>query len=132
VGLLREQLLNGRLSIRWVVRDVTPGAAYVLNRFLVLVLVELSKRAPRRYIHDEYACEIRDIVRADGSHPNGSAQLVIGDTYTVKIGPSADKRAAEIPVIANLILIRHGVEPAPPVLNGVAPVSDQMLPLGWP
>lgn len=132
VGLLREQLLNGRLSIRWVVRDVTPGAAYVLNRFLVLVLVELSKRAPRRYIHDEYACEIRDIVRADGSHPNGSAQLAIGDTYTVKIGPSADKRAAARPVIANLILIRHGVEPAPPVLNGVAPVSDQMLPLGWP
>jgi hypothetical protein len=131
-GLFREQLLDGRLTITWVVRESTPGVAYVLNRFLALLLVELSNRLPRPCIVEDFACAIRGIVPADGREPAGPVQLGVGKPYTVNIGPASGTVGGDWPVIANLILIRHGVRPGSPVLNGMAPVADQILPLGWP
>lgn len=131
-GLLREQLLDGQVTITWVVRESTPGVAYVLNRFLVLLLLELSNEGPCRCIFDTYSNKIWDIVPADGRAADGPAQLSIGKNYTVTIGPASGTPADAEPVSANLILIRHGVDPVPPVLNGAAPVTDQMLPFGWP
>jgi hypothetical protein len=126
-NLLREQLLDGRVLVTWVVREPTPGPAYVLNRFLVLVLLELSQRGPRQCIFDYYSSKIWDIVPTNGAAASG-----VGKMHTVRVGPAGGNADHATPVGANLILIRHGVDPVPPVLNGAAPVTDQILPLGCP
>lgn len=129
--LLREQLLDDRLRITWVIKEPAPGAAYVLNRFLVLLLIELSKRGtPRQCIVEKPSSRIWNIVPAEGSHTCSTAQLCVGKWHTVTIGPVSGNRADAVPSDANLIMIRHGLQSAPLVLNGSAPVTDQMLPLG--
>jgi hypothetical protein len=131
--LLREQLLDGRLTITWVIREPTPGASYALNRFLVRVLIELSRRAaPRRGIFVETSRKIHDIIAADGAHVCNMAELCVGKKHTVMIGPVSANGGKAKPISANLILIRHGLESVPPVLNGPAPVANQLLPFNLP
>jgi hypothetical protein len=131
--LLREQLLDGRLTITWVIREPTPGAAYVLNRFLVLVLIELTKQgAPRRGIFVETSRMIHDITPADGGHVCNVAKLCVGKKHAVMIGPVSANGGKAKPISANLILIRHGLESVPPVLDGAAPVANQILPFNLP
>lgn len=75
---------------------------------------------------------ITKVRSADPGHVCGDAKACVKHMHVVQIIPSLGSRAPLVELEADLILIRHGIETYPPVLNGPLPVTDQILPLEVP
>ncbi len=130
--LFRKELLDGHLTITWIMAEPTPGCAYALNRFLVLLLIELSKRLrlkPRPF--SVRTSSIIDTIGSLDGHQCTGIHSCIGKSHWVRL-KSADpklRRQSRVNNV-NLIIIRHGMESRTPLLSSRPPVPDQILPFG--
>jgi len=130
--LFRTELLDSKLKIRWVMQDPTPGYAYALNRFLSLVLLALARKCqPSLDITVHNSSSIQTIAPAEAGHECVSAPGCIGKKHVVLIAPRCGHGATAIEE-ADLIIIRHGLEPRPQLLGGRLPVPEQISPFDLP
>lgn len=127
--LFRKDLFapQPRLQITWVMRDPTPGYAYALNRYLVLLLSALANRVlPGRLIIHR-SSTIHSITPL--GHSCKKASDCVGKKHIVEID-AGDPTLIECE--ADLIIIRHGVEHRPLLLGGRVPVPEQISPFDLP
>ncbi|MFL6676482.1 MAG: hypothetical protein ACJ8LG_24725 [Massilia sp.] len=125
--LFRREAFENQLAVRWVMREPTPGYAYALNRYLVILLKALADLVlPGRFtVYPSSA--IGEIVPVN--HTCHHAPDCIGKTHRVRIDTA---NMAPTPCLAELIIIRHGVEPRPLLLSGRLPVQEQISPFDLP
>lgn len=120
--LFRKEVLDQKLSVEWVMREQTPGYAYALNRYLAILLQSLAERI-KALVSVHPGSTISGITGVD--HECRSAATCLGKKHKVLID-RPNKRP--IPRDADLIIIRHGLEPRPLLLSGRNPVPEQIVP----
>ncbi|MDM0108652.1 FAD-binding protein [Variovorax sp. J22R24] len=129
-AVFRPEVMAKRLHVTWVVKEATPGYAYALNRFLVLLLEELvtaSRTVTGWHIHRGY--EITSI-RPPNGHKCSTPGACFGYSHTVHLKAAFPSMSPVAPKTAELILIRHGISPS--AARGRAPVPEQMVPFDLP
>jgi len=127
--LFRAELLNADpgLRITWLMRDDTPGYAYALNRFLSILLCSLAARVIPGRIEVFVASEMHAI--APVGHVCISATGCLGKLHNVTINHGNGKQSNRD---AELLIVRHGVEPRRRLNGAPVPAPEQMTPFDLP
>lgn len=129
--IFRRELFSGDLRVTWITREPTPGYAYALNRFLATLVLELATyELPRDVIRYLPNSSIYSIAAAgSSSHVCGDPAVCSGQDHDVVLNVASSAR--QVAMIANLIIVRHGVEPRSGLSQG-APIPEQMVPYDIP
>lgn len=127
--LFRPELLDptSQLRITWLMRDPTPGYAYALNRYLSILLCSLAERLVPGRIEVFASSTLFSI--APVGHVCTSAATCLGKRHVVEIDHGNGRQLTRD---ADLIIVRHGVEPRRPLKNAPVPVPEQMTPFDLP
>jgi hypothetical protein len=137
--LFRQEVLDGSLKITWLLRESTPGYAYALNRYLVLLLLAVAKRHAEFRNEDDPGSATNPFTVLPSSsihtidpinHICSSAKTCIGEPHHVSINVAGEKSPRTIPH-ANLIVVRHGVTPRREIFPGPL-VPEQIVPFTLP
>lgn len=118
---------DSQLDILWLMQHPTPGYAYALNRYLTVLLCTLADRILPGRITVYPDSTIRAIDSVDPHHVCLSAATCRGKQHRVKIDQGSTPR---LTCDADLIIIRHGMEPRGG--SSGAPVPEQMTPFDLP
>lgn len=152
-SIFRPQLLDGALSIAWIVKEPHFGAAYGLNRYLCLLLLGLAGRVLGHHKNVKLLYHTRiEAIHSDGSHPCGNIAECIGKPHRIDLrtnapdpfglppqgsGGGTDGRAWT--TTADLVILRHGLHHAASrrsfknkLLTALPPVPQQIVPYDLP
>lgn len=129
--VFRKELIENALEINWVMHDPTSGYAYALNRYLSLMLVALAENCSQPLPLNVWYSSAIHTIKPKHPGPCASAGTCIGKPHEVKF-KALGSAAAPPDREANLVIIRHGVEPRPVLLGGRLPVPEQITPFDLP
>jgi hypothetical protein len=127
--LFRPELLDpaSKLQITWLMRQSSPGYAYALNRYLSVLLCSLADRIVPGRIQVFPSSTLYSI--APVGHLCTSIATCLGKKHVVEIEHDNGMHSKRD---ADLIIVRHGVEPRRLLKNASAPVPEHMTPFDLP
>jgi hypothetical protein len=145
--VFRPEILDGRMRIAWVFNEATPGFCYALNRYLVLLLLALTRKLipdddanPIKAYPHRFIATIEPVGHRCTDKPKRISERLpepfaecFFKKHNVTILPTRkapEDVRKEVIYGTDLILIRHGVEQCS--LFGGAPVRDQSVPFTLP